>query len=822
MSTGIITVEELLSHRQWLSSLAYSLVGNRDDAEDLVQATMVRALENPPQQQDRIRGWLRSVARNTAFNLYRSRRRENRRTAALSGRAEVLERVVKDPVAQSVERHEMERLVFAAVDRLSEAQLIPLRMRFIEKRPFEEVAAALEVSEAAARKRVSRSLETLRQRLRTELGENWRQKLSAAFGFSLPSVAAPLGPLLAAAGVIVVLGGLAWQLLPDPAGIAEGGPAMAASAPTEAAEDPELAPDQDPAPAASETPLESRTVIPLTTPGPASTEAAADTAAAVEAPPSLPANGAASTAIAVDPITGAPIPGMGWGAGRDGTVRSAATKADGVADFLLTGVRPYLVRTVPERGTRHGIVAGIDQHQLSPGRSPDDPLRIPVWAAPDRIRLQALLPGTRAPALDARVWLVEQSPTVWRGPAHARPLAANSGKVDLPNPSLARRSAVWVELEGYLRQCLILDHFDSPPAEVELVPATEARITLLDADQRPMGGAEVSWSRYFDCLSLAPDREPSAEERGVAVLDQNGVFSVPVPTDLENFSYHFRVTVNGQEVEQGGVDGGVIGPDYQYLWRLPPPPAPDAPTPTAVTATLSGTLFEADGRTAASSVLVEVRVRGSSQSLGFAALAPEGRFHFPQLPIGPLTLVVSEAGHDFHRVALDLPAEGLNLHLPGYRSVKVSSWDRALQPIQDKVEVLLDPADGNAVRRAARGDGEPLIFDRAPTAPFWVAARIQEDGEWTAQRVPAGATDCGFELRPGRVARLAVEFEPGELPDGVRCYRVEEDLENPLWRTRREVNAKGELWIYGAPLGDFWVVFRDDEGREVREAVLVQ
>jgi len=55
--------------------------------------------------------------------------------------------------------------VVAALDRLAPDQREAVRARILEDRTYPDVAALLNVSEAVARKRVSRGLATLRRRL---------------------------------------------------------------------------------------------------------------------------------------------------------------------------------------------------------------------------------------------------------------------------------------------------------------------------------------------------------------------------------------------------------------------------------------------------------------------------------------------------------------------------------------------------------------------------------------------------------------------------------------------------------------------------------
>ncbi|UQA61641.1 sigma-70 family RNA polymerase sigma factor [Polyangium aurulentum] len=71
------TVKELArEHGRYLFGLCYRLTGSSADAEDLVQETLLRALERPPARADEpMRPWLARVAVNLGCDLLRARKR---------------------------------------------------------------------------------------------------------------------------------------------------------------------------------------------------------------------------------------------------------------------------------------------------------------------------------------------------------------------------------------------------------------------------------------------------------------------------------------------------------------------------------------------------------------------------------------------------------------------------------------------------------------------------------------------------------------------------------------------------------------------------
>ena len=73
------SAQTLLQHAEFLRRLARSLVGDASAADDVVQETMLRALERPPAHRENLRGWLGLVARNFALVRRRTEIRRDRR-----------------------------------------------------------------------------------------------------------------------------------------------------------------------------------------------------------------------------------------------------------------------------------------------------------------------------------------------------------------------------------------------------------------------------------------------------------------------------------------------------------------------------------------------------------------------------------------------------------------------------------------------------------------------------------------------------------------------------------------------------------------------
>jgi RNA polymerase sigma factor (sigma-70 family) len=146
-------------HRGPVLGFLRTMVGS-NDAEDCFQETFVAALRAYPNAEGKnMRAWVMTIARNKAIDHHRARARRPHPvpdpdtfagTAQLDGLGEMW--------AQAAE--------------LSENQRAALALRFAADMSYREIGAALDCSEAAARRRVHDGLEALRRRLATTTKED--------------------------------------------------------------------------------------------------------------------------------------------------------------------------------------------------------------------------------------------------------------------------------------------------------------------------------------------------------------------------------------------------------------------------------------------------------------------------------------------------------------------------------------------------------------------------------------------------------------------------------------------------------------------------
>ena len=149
----------ILAHQQAVFRLAYLLLGDPDDAEDVAQETFLRAWDHLKRFDSArpIRPWLLSIA----ANLSRNRRRSaGRYLAALTRafRSEPASANIEEKSAQHMDANDL----WKAVQNLSAADQQIVYLRYFLDLSVSETAEVLQVAEGTVKSRLSRALEKLR------------------------------------------------------------------------------------------------------------------------------------------------------------------------------------------------------------------------------------------------------------------------------------------------------------------------------------------------------------------------------------------------------------------------------------------------------------------------------------------------------------------------------------------------------------------------------------------------------------------------------------------------------------------------------------
>jgi RNA polymerase sigma-70 factor (ECF subfamily) len=166
----LVTQEDALEQRfeaelsRWSSlafRVAYSVVRQREDAEDIAQDVLTRAHRCLPQLRDpdRLQAWLVRMTWRLAMNHRKADERRRRREDS-AGRQQS---PVADNHAIAAERV---RRVWAAIDALPERLRLVVLLASIQEHDLAQVASALAIPEGTVKSRLFKARALLRERLR--------------------------------------------------------------------------------------------------------------------------------------------------------------------------------------------------------------------------------------------------------------------------------------------------------------------------------------------------------------------------------------------------------------------------------------------------------------------------------------------------------------------------------------------------------------------------------------------------------------------------------------------------------------------------------
>jgi RNA polymerase sigma-70 factor (ECF subfamily) len=155
----------VLAHQQAVFRLAYLLLGDPDEAEDVAQESFLRAWRGLKgfDATRPLRPWLLSIAANLSRNRYRS---AGRYIAALTRAFR------NEPAALNIEEKSTQNMdasqLWKAVQNLNVSDQQIVYLRFFLELSVTETAEVLQVAEGTVKSRLSRALEKLRDIIQHE------------------------------------------------------------------------------------------------------------------------------------------------------------------------------------------------------------------------------------------------------------------------------------------------------------------------------------------------------------------------------------------------------------------------------------------------------------------------------------------------------------------------------------------------------------------------------------------------------------------------------------------------------------------------------
>src|SRR5262245_42872508 len=129
------SIEDLLTHRDWLLRLAAQLVADGPDAEDAAQEAWAATLRAPPERGRATKPWLAEVLRNVARMRRRSEaRRRIRELDPALAQSDI------PPTDIILERLEIQRFLAALVADLEEPYRTAVLLRYFDGRTPADIA----------------------------------------------------------------------------------------------------------------------------------------------------------------------------------------------------------------------------------------------------------------------------------------------------------------------------------------------------------------------------------------------------------------------------------------------------------------------------------------------------------------------------------------------------------------------------------------------------------------------------------------------------------------------------------------------------------
>jgi RNA polymerase sigma-70 factor (ECF subfamily) len=156
-------------HSRTAFRLAFRMTGNEQDAEDVVQESLLKAYRYLGRFETRadFGTWLYRIVANCAVDTIRSRQTRQRHALAEPVEPDIADRASTDPGPERLaESSEVQRRVAIALAGLSPLERAAFALRHYEGRSIEEICRTLNLGTSAAKQAVFRAVKKLRVELR--------------------------------------------------------------------------------------------------------------------------------------------------------------------------------------------------------------------------------------------------------------------------------------------------------------------------------------------------------------------------------------------------------------------------------------------------------------------------------------------------------------------------------------------------------------------------------------------------------------------------------------------------------------------------------
>ena len=167
--------ELVKNYQERLISVFYHLLQNQETAEDLAQEVFLRIYRarNGYEPTAKFSTWLFKIANNLANNSRRSRGRRKEVTLDVRDSGPMGLRPEEQILAEKsglmptrqLDKHEMQRIVQAALAELNERQRLAVLLHKFEEMSYADIGATMEMSPQAVKSLLSRARDNLRAKL---------------------------------------------------------------------------------------------------------------------------------------------------------------------------------------------------------------------------------------------------------------------------------------------------------------------------------------------------------------------------------------------------------------------------------------------------------------------------------------------------------------------------------------------------------------------------------------------------------------------------------------------------------------------------------
>lgn len=156
--------EEFEANRPHLRAVAFRILGNAEDADDVLQEAWLRLSTTDAAEIENLTGWLTTVVSRIGLNTLRGRQRRPTQSIDTSADVEHFSgRTAVTPEDQAILADSMGYALLVVLDRLTPAERISLVLHDMFSVSFEEIAGILGKSAEACRQLASRARRRVRR-----------------------------------------------------------------------------------------------------------------------------------------------------------------------------------------------------------------------------------------------------------------------------------------------------------------------------------------------------------------------------------------------------------------------------------------------------------------------------------------------------------------------------------------------------------------------------------------------------------------------------------------------------------------------------------